>query len=82
MKKIWYARDKVDDYFPCCISDKEPELFDNRHFISPDDAKVFDRKQFKRLFGFTPRRGEKGQLEIKRVKLSKQLRQRAGGERS
>jgi len=81
MKKIWYSRDKVGDVLPIRITEKEPELFNERHFISPDYARVFNCKQFKKLFGFTPRRGEKGQLEIKRVKLSKQSgKEPRGGE--
>ena len=70
MKKIWYARDKVDDYLPCCISEKEPEILgiNEKVYDSRGYDESFQPEQFKALFGFTPRRGEKGQLEIKRVK--------------
>ena len=68
MKKIiWYARDKVSRFLPCRISEKEPELI-GRGYISLDYGEIFSPKEFKALFGFTPRPGEKGQLEIKKLK--------------
>ena len=67
MKKImWYARNKMSGYLPCRISKKEPELI-GRGYTSPD-GEIFSTKGFKALFGFTPRPGEKGRLEIKRIK--------------
>ena len=84
MKKIWYARDGVDGYlFPCCISEKEPEILRGYEEVYDSCGYVesFQPEQFKALFGFTPRPGEKGQLEIKRVKLSKQSGKEPGKER-
>ena len=73
MKKIWYARDKVDDILPCQISEKEPEpIGAGDQYTSLNHGEIYSTKEFKALFGFTPRPGEKGQLEIKRIKLSKQ----------
>ena len=58
-------------FHPCRISEKEPELIGDQ-YISPDYSEIFSKNEFDALFGFTPRPGEKGRLEIKRVKLSKQ----------
>ena len=67
MKRIWYARDRVDDGLPCLISDEEPEILRVVYYY-PGYGEGFEPEEFKALFGFTPRPGEKGQLEIKRIK--------------
>ena len=65
MKTIWYARHKLSQM--CHISVSEPTLeYGFYHYDGLGER--IDVRQFKALFGFTPRPGEKGRLEIKRIK--------------
>ena len=69
MKKIiWYARDRRDIVgFPCRLGKEEP-TFEEKLFFYDGWTGRYGVKEFKALFGFTPRPGEKGRLEIKRIK--------------
>jgi hypothetical protein len=68
MKKIWYARDKHINIVVCLFT-HEPKLSDDGWYDSKrGDYQAIRKDTFRKLFGFTPRKGEKGQLEIRRVK--------------
>ena len=72
-KKVWYKRDEGNSYdCPFRVFMKPPKHHEAGFFREPREVASFDRKTFKVLFGFIPRKGERGQIEIKikRIKYS------------